>query len=158
MVMVLFLEVPKSASSSNNNTGVVIGVVVSAVVVLVIVVLIVAWFLYRRMPKRENARDIIAGNIQNAAYRDTQLDGSQEENSRPSSFMGGPVDASYQSLKTEDLIGPVDASYQSLKTEVQMQPGRSHNNYENVQRNALLNMRNNPGNDVLEENLYEVMQ
>jgi cell division protein FtsN len=139
MVMVLFLEVSESASSSNNNTYVVIGAVVSAVVVLVMVVLIVSWLFYRRMPKRESEGDN-ARNIQNPAYHDTQPDESRDEHAQQSSFMGAPVDANYQCLKTRD----------------QMQPERSHH-YENVRRCALLNMRNNSGNEVLEENVYEVM-
>ncbi|CAB4028111.1 Hypothetical predicted protein, partial [Paramuricea clavata] len=132
-------EVPESASSLNNNTYVVIGAVVSAVVVLVMVVLIVACFLYRRMPKRVNEQDS-ADNIQNPAYRDTQPDGSPDEYAQQSSFIGGPIDANCQCLKTSD----------------QVQPDRSHN-YENVRRYALLNTRNNSGNEVFEENVYEVM-
>jgi hypothetical protein len=139
MVMVLFLEVSASASSSNNYACVIIGAVVTVVVVLVMVVFIVACFLYRRMPKRVNEQDI-ADNIQNPAYRDTQPDGSPDEYAQPSSFMGGPIDANYQCLKTSD----------------QVQPDGSQN-YENVQRYALLNMRQNSGNEVFEENVYEVM-
>ncbi|CAB4032485.1 Hypothetical predicted protein [Paramuricea clavata] len=132
-------EVAESPSSSNNNTYIVIGAVVSAVVVLVTLVLIVACFFYRRIPKRENERDT-GRNIQNPAYRGTQPDGSPDEHAQQSSFMGAPIDANYQCLNTSD----------------QMQPDRSHT-YENVRRYALLNMRNNSVNEVLEENVYEVI-
>jgi hypothetical protein len=58
------------SSSSDNNIGVIIGVVVAALVVIIAVIVIVACIFYRWKSSREKQQDV--GNIQNAAYEDTQ--------------------------------------------------------------------------------------
>ncbi len=140
---------PDPTSSPNNNTAVIVGAVVSAVVVLITVIVIIACILYRRIPKRESAREI--GNIQNAAYDgDTQPDRRLPQ--VPNSESDYVEPAEYAQLDSSKRV-PIDANYESLNVEGYEQLDRDPN--ENVQQYASLNLNGNPRNEVPDESLHE---
>ena len=138
--MLLFLDTKTGLldSTSSSNTGIIIGAVMATVVFILAVMLIIICFRYRRVPERENTRDV--GNIQNTAYEgDTQPDRELPQRPR-STDRQYEESAVYAQLDSSKRV-PADENYQSLNVEGYEQLRTEPN--ENVPQYTPLNINNN---------------
>ena len=109
--LIIFTATTMSSRDPNNNTWMIIAAVMIAAAVIVTVILIVTCLRYRKILKRENARDV--GKIQNAVYEeDIHLHRKLPKIPRTDGDYEQP--AEYAQLDSSKRVH-VDENYQSLK-------------------------------------------